>query len=684
MECLRPPASTIVTIHREQHPELMPLEIVEFLLEAYGLAEYEGAIWKKNYNLYQKEGEDISAFIHRLQLVLETLLNRKLILASGMDEALRKQYLRGSSPTHPIANMLRSTLMEGSPPTFTGLLRKVKIHEAHALLHSPAKPKGPPVSKGKGSMEKKEESSAPPKGYKPKPSDRPPSPSKVRPERREVVCYNCGKKGHFSSNCPEKEDPPEEKPSDRGNSARSMVCRVQMAESDSEPPPGTEDAPSDSGPGDAASPREAYSQSQAVPTAYCDPKGMNITQDKVLRWKDLVDYQIQDSVVSIIRQAVDKRNQALLKHAPKDLVALLMREADKFEIDNCLLYQVIPRAMCTEPCTPGYRKTHPEGEPVCCYICVPCSKGEISNASDMEICTPCLEDQWPNEDRNRCIPKVTDFLSLEDVLGELLSFLSLLLSFLTVMVMMLFVRYRDTPIVKANNRDLSFVLLCSLMLSFLCSLLFIGRPMDVTCILRQTSFGIIFTVAVSSVLAKTVMVVIAFTATKPGSRLKKWVGPRIAHGIVIVSSFIQVMICVIWLTISAPFQDVNMNSEVGKIIIECNEGSLVAFYSVLGYMGLLAAVSFIVAFLARTLPDSFNEAKYITFSMLMFCSVWVSFIPAYLSTKGKYMVTVEIFAMLASGLGLFGCIFIPKCYVILLKPEQNTREYLMGRSNAKM
>ncbi|XP_075425881.1 vomeronasal type-2 receptor 26-like [Ascaphus truei] len=350
---------------------------------------------------------------------------------------------------------------------------------------------------------------------------------------------------------------------------------------------------------------------------------------------------------------------------------------------NKFLKQV-PRAVCTDPCIPGFRKTHPEGEPVCCYICVPCSKGEISNASDMEICTPCPEDQWPNEGRDRCFPKVTEFLSFEDVLGELLSFLSLLLSSLTVIVMMLFVRYRDTPIIKANNRDLSFVLLCSLMLSFLCSLLFIGHPVDVTCILRQTSFGIIFTVAVSSVLAKTVMVVIAFTATKPGSRLKKWVGPRISHGIVIVSSFIQVLICVLWLSISPPFQDVNMNSEVGKIIIECNEGSLVAFYSVLGYMGLLAAVSFIVAFLARSLPDSFNEAKYITFSMLVFCSVWVSFIPSYLSTKGKYMVTVEIFAMLASGSGLFGCIFIPKCYVILLKPQQNTKEYLMGRFNANM
>ncbi|XP_075451032.1 uncharacterized protein LOC142492246 [Ascaphus truei] len=82
-------------------------------------------------------------------------------------------------------------------------------------------------------------------------------------------------------------------------------------------------------------------QSQAVPAAYCDPKGMHLTHDKVFRWKDLVDYQIRDPVTSIIRHAVEKRNPALLKRAPNDLVALLMREWDKFEVDNCLLYRVV-------------------------------------------------------------------------------------------------------------------------------------------------------------------------------------------------------------------------------------------------------------------------------------------------------------------------------------------------------
>ncbi|XP_053566948.1 vomeronasal type-2 receptor 26-like [Bombina bombina] len=337
---------------------------------------------------------------------------------------------------------------------------------------------------------------------------------------------------------------------------------------------------------------------------------------------------------------------------------------------------LIPQSMCTDSCHPGYRKATIEGRPKCCYDCVPCSEGEISNGTDFENCLQCPEDLWPDKDKVMCIPRIIEFLSYLDPLGEVMSVLAIFHSAVTVAVLGVFIKHRQTAIVKANNENLSYSLLISLAMCFLCSLLFIGRPVTVTCMVRQAAFGIIFTLAVSCILAKTVTVVIAFNAMKPNSKLRKWIGKRIPYCIVVFCSLGMMVICVIWLLIFPPFQEYDTHTKHDKIILQCNEGSDAIFYIVVGYMGVLAFLSFVVAFFARKLPDTYNEAQYITFSMLVFCSVWVTFIPAYLSTKGKYMVAVEVFTILASGAGLLFCIFIPKCYIILMRPDLNSRAYV--------
>ncbi|XP_068575571.1 olfactory receptor CR1 [Cebidichthys violaceus] len=340
----------------------------------------------------------------------------------------------------------------------------------------------------------------------------------------------------------------------------------------------------------------------------------------------------------------------------------------------------VPTSVCSESCTPGTRKANRKGEPVCCFDCIQCAEGEISNQTDSLHCERCPSEFWSNAKQTACIPRQLDFLSFNETLGIALTTAAVSGAAVTTAVFVVFLYYRQTPMVRANNSELSFLLLLSLKLCFLCSLVFIGRPSVWSCRFQQAAFGISFVLCVSCLQVKTIVVLAAFRSARPGAEaLIRWFGPGQQRGSVCLLTCVQIIICVTWLSLSPPVPQRDLGFQGSTVTLECAMASVVGFSLVLGYIGLLACTCLLLAFLARKLPDNFNEAKLITFSMLIFCAVWVAFVPAYVTSPGKYTVAVEIFAILASSYGLLLCIFTPKCFIILLRPEKNTKKHLMAR-----
>ncbi|XP_065494401.1 extracellular calcium-sensing receptor-like [Caloenas nicobarica] len=178
----------------------------------------------------------------------------------------------------------------------------------------------------------------------------------------------------------------------------------------------------------------------------------------------------------------------------------------------------------------------------------------------------------------------------------------------------------------------------------------------------------------SCILVKTNRVLLVFEAKIPTSLHRKQGGLNLQFLLVFLCTFVQIVICVIWLYTAPPSSYRNHELEDEIIFITCHKGSLMALSFLIGYTCLLAAICRFFAFKSRKLPENFNKAKFITFSMLIFFIVWISFIPAYASTYGKFVSAVEVIAILAASFGLLACIFFNKVYTILFKPSCNTIE----------
>ncbi|KAM3873578.1 G-protein coupled receptor family C group 6 member A-like [Diretmus argenteus] len=325
---------------------------------------------------------------------------------------------------------------------------------------------------------------------------------------------------------------------------------------------------------------------------------------------------------------------------------------------------------CSNSCVPGEIKKTAEGQHTCCYECINCTENYYSNDTDMDQCLSCdPKTEWSPEGSSKCITKTLQFFSWQDSFAVVLLTLAALGILLVLLVSALFLQQRNTPIVRAAGGPLCQVILFSLVGSFISAILFVGKPNIFQCKARQVLFGLSYTLCVSCILVKSLKILLAFQCN-PGlqGHLHRLYQPYVIIGVCVA---LQVAICSCWLVLKSPFKNDIMLPTT--LLEECHEGSYVAYGVMLGYIAVLAFVCFVCAFKGRKLPQKYNDARFITFSMLLYLIAWVVFIPVYVTTSGVYVPAIEMVVILISNYGILSCHFFPKCYVILFRKEQNTQ-----------
>uniref|UniRef100_A0A8C4QXY7 G-protein coupled receptors family 3 profile domain-containing protein n=1 Tax=Eptatretus burgeri TaxID=7764 RepID=A0A8C4QXY7_EPTBU len=127
----------------------------------------------------------------------------------------------------------------------------------------------------------------------------------------------------------------------------------------------------------------------------------------------------------------------------------------------------------------------------------------------------------------------------------------------------------------------------------------------------------------------------------------------------------QIALTLTWAFVGQPQKILNTQARPGTILLECGGESPAWAACNFTYLGVVAALCLGLAMKAQKLPSAYNEAKFITFSMLTFFIVALAFVPANSSTQGKLKVATEIFAIIAVASSFLVSIFMPKCYAVV-------------------
>ncbi|XP_063684140.1 metabotropic glutamate receptor 8-like [Bolinopsis microptera] len=335
-------------------------------------------------------------------------------------------------------------------------------------------------------------------------------------------------------------------------------------------------------------------------------------------------------------------------------------------------------SICSPGCKPGETFFRRAGEPKSCFHCNNCFLlRQVSNGSSGH-CTECVTTQKPNEDNSRCVDIELEPHLYRTITGLVLIVFSLGGILSVVLTLAVFLKNKATPIIRAANRELCYVIFVGLMLSFISVILMVLPPGDITCKLQISMLSFGSSLTITTILGRAVRIIRIFTATNV--TIESFL-VSLKHQAVFISGIVLTQTGLAILATSGMGLDTRVDFdertrlqqlEQPKVHAVCQSPDRTfVFVFLAGFLGLCVITS-VISFQARKLPTNYNEVTYTYFTVFTMDTILVAYLSILYTADHAHntMVTTAIVTLITGYLILF-MLFFNKVYIIYFSPDQN-------------
>ncbi|KAG1685965.1 Metabotropic glutamate receptor 3 [Nymphon striatum] len=315
-------------------------------------------------------------------------------------------------------------------------------------------------------------------------------------------------------------------------------------------------------------------------------------------------------------------------------------------------------------------------------VCQNCSEYQYLESG--ALCSDCPNGTRPDEDRVLCMEIPVEHVGYEhpwaigtmSFAGHNREQLIGLGICITIMITIIFWVYGETPIIKAAGRELSYLLLFGIFLSFALTFIIVAKPSPWTCGLTRFFLGFCYTLCYAAMVTKVNRIARIFNQ-QTARHKTKYTSPQSQLVITTVLVSVEIIVNGTWLIYNNPKVTYTYPKRNKNVLI-CTGSEDASYLVGLIYPFILICFCTVFAFKTRKCPEGFNEARHVTFTNYTTFVIWLAFVPLFFLSHSNHIRVVTLsFALSLGGFVQLACLFIPKIYVAVLKPEKNTRENVM-------